>query len=141
MKQGPAAIELAFADGKATGTVAMGGAPKPVSVELGGELFADGVGSDDALASLPLAEGFGTTYRNFDLRQQKVELMQARVTGVESVTVPAGTFLAWKVEVTSAEGQPGQKTIWVAKDSRKVVKVSATVPQMGGAVVTTELQP
>jgi dipeptidyl aminopeptidase/acylaminoacyl peptidase len=141
VKQGPAAIELAFADGKATGTVAMGGEPKPVSVELGGELFADGVGSDDALASLPLAEGFGTTYRNFDLRQQKVELMQARVTGAESVTVPAGTFQAWKVEVTSAEGQPGQKTIWVAKDSRKVVKVSATVPQMGGAVVTTELQP
>jgi dipeptidyl aminopeptidase/acylaminoacyl peptidase len=141
VKQGPAAIELAFADGKATGTVAMGGVPKPVSVELGGDLFADGVGSDDALASLPLAEGFGATYRNFDLRQQKVELMQARVTGVESVTVPAGTFQAWKVEVTSAEGQPGQKTIWIAQDSRKVVKVSATVPQMGGAVVTTELQP
>ena len=141
VKQGPAAIDLAFADGKATGTVAMGGNPKPVSVDLGGELFADGVGSDEALASLPLAEGFSTTYRNFDLRQQKVELMQARVAGVESVTVPAGTFQAWKVEVKSAEGQPGQKTVWIAQDSRKVVKVSATVPQMGGAVVTTELQP
>jgi hypothetical protein len=99
------------------------------------------VGSDEALASLALAEGFSTTYRNFDLRQQKVELMQAQVTGVESVTVPAGTFQAWKLEVKSAEGQPGQKTVWIAKDSRKVVKVSATVPQMGGAVVTTELQP
>jgi len=29
----------------------------------------------------------------------------------------------------------------VAKDSRQVVKTVATVPQMGGAVVTTELQP
>ena len=81
IKQGPAAIELAFADGKATGTVAMGGEPKPVSVELGGELFADGVGSNEALASLPLAEGFGTTYRNFDVRQQKVQLKQAKVDG------------------------------------------------------------
>ena len=140
MKQGPAAIELAFADGKATGTMAMGGEPKPVSVDLGGELFADGVGSNEALAALPLAEGFGTTYRNFDVRQQKVQLKQAKVTATESVTVPAGTFEAWKVEITSAEGEPGQTTIWVAKDSRKVVKVSATLPQMGGAVVTSELQ-
>jgi dipeptidyl aminopeptidase/acylaminoacyl peptidase len=141
IKQGPAAIELTFADGKATGTVAMGGEPKPLSVDLGGDLFADGVGANEAIASLPLAPGFSTTYRNFDVRQQKVQMKQARVTGAESVTVPAGTFEAWKVEIASAEGEPGQTTIWVAKDSRKVVKLSATLPQMGGAVVTSELQP
>ena len=141
IKQGPAAIELTFADGKATGTVAMGGEPKPLSVDLGGDLFADGVGANEAIASLPLAPGFSATYRNFDVRQQKVQMKQARVTGAESVTVPAGTFEAWKVEIASAEGEPGQTTIWVAKDSRKVVKLSATLPQMGGAVVTSELQP
>ena len=82
-----------------------------------------------------------TTFRNFDVQKQKVQLKQAKVTGAESVTVPAGTFEAWKVEITSAEGEPGQTTLWVAKDSRKVVKISATLPQMGGAVVTSELQP
>jgi dipeptidyl aminopeptidase/acylaminoacyl peptidase len=141
VKQGPATIELAFAGGKATGTMAMGGDPKPVSVDLGGDLFADGIATSDAIASLPLAEGYSTSFRNFDIRQQKVQLKQARVAGAESVTVPAGTFQAWKVEVTSAEGEPGQMTIWVAKDSRKVVKTTATIPQMGGAVVTSELQP
>jgi len=141
VKQGPAAIELTFADGKATGTVAMGGPPKRVSVDLGGELFADGVGGHEALAALPLAEGFSTTFRNFDVRQQKVQLKQAKVTAVESVTVPAGTFQAWKVEIASAEGEPGATTIWVAKDTRKVVKMTATLPQMGGATVTSELQP
>ena len=40
-----------------------------------------------------------------------------------------------------AEGEPGQTTIWIAKDTRKVVKTTATIPQMGGAIVTTELQP
>ncbi len=140
VKQGPASVELTFADGKATGTMAIGGAPTPVSADLGGELFADGVGANEAIASLPLAEGFSATYRNFDVRQQKVQLKQARVTGAESVTVPAGTFDAWKVEIASAEGEPGQTTIWVAKDSRKVVKLSATLPQMGNAVVTSELQ-
>jgi len=54
--------------------------------------------------------------------------------------VPAGTFKAWKVEESSAEGEPGTTTIWVATDSRKVVKISATLPQMGGAVLTSELQ-
>ena len=55
--------------------------------------------------------------------------------------MPAGTFEAWKVEIASADGEPGTTTIWVAKDTRKVVKTIATLPQMGGAVVTTELQP
>jgi hypothetical protein len=141
IKQGPAVIELAFEGGKATGTMAMGGDPKPVSVDLGGELFADGAGSHDALGALPLAEGYGTTFRNFDVRQQKVQLKQAKVAGSEKVTVPAGTFEAWKVEIVAADGEPGSTTIWVAKDTRKVVKTTTTLPQMGGAVVTTELQP
>jgi dipeptidyl aminopeptidase/acylaminoacyl peptidase len=141
IKQGPTVIELAFEGGKATGTVALGGEPKPVSVDLGGELFADGAGGSESIGALPLAEGYSTTFRNFDVRQQKVQLKQAKVTGSEKVAVPAGTFDAWKVEIASAEGEPGSTTIWVAKDSRKVVKTVATMPQMGGAVVTTELQP
>jgi dipeptidyl aminopeptidase/acylaminoacyl peptidase len=140
IKQGPAGIDLTFEGGKATGTVAMGGEPKPVSVDLGGDLFADGVGGPEAIGALPLAEGYSTTFRNFDVLQQKVQTKQAKVTGSESVTVPAGTFDAWKVVVASAEGEPGETTIWVAKDTRRVVKTKATLPQMGGAVVTTELQ-
>jgi dipeptidyl aminopeptidase/acylaminoacyl peptidase len=141
IKQGPAVIELAFEGGKATGTMAMGGDPKPVSVDLDGDLFGDGVGGHEAIGALPLADGYGASFRNFDVRQQKVQLKQATVAGSESVTVPAGTFETWKVEIASAEGEPGTTTIWVAKDSRKVVKTVATLPQMGGAVVTTELQP
>ena len=98
-------------------------------------------GGHEAIGALPLAEGYSTTFRNFDVRQQKVQLKQAKVAGSEKVTVPAGTFEAWKVEIASADGEPGSTTIWVAKDTRKVVKTTATLPQMGGAVVTTELQP
>ncbi len=141
LKQGPVTIELTFAEGKATGSMAMGSDAKPVSAALGGELFADGAGGQEALAALALAEGFAVTYRNFDVRQQKVQLKQAKVVGVESVTVPAGTFQAWKVEVTSAEGEPGTTTLWIAQDSRKVVRTVADLPQMGGAVVRMELQP
>jgi hypothetical protein len=63
------------------------------------------------------------------------------VVGAEDVTVAAGTFASWKVETSSAEDEPGGSTLWIDKASRKVVKTSSTLPQMGGAVVTTELQP
>lgn len=141
IKQGPVTIELAFAGGKATGSMGMGAEPKPISAELGGELFADGAGAFEALACLPLAEGYSVTYRNFDPQKQKATLMQVRVAASEEVKVPAGTFQAWKLEVTSASGEPGSTTLWAAKDSRRIVKTAATLPQMGGAVLTLELQP
>ena len=140
VKQGPVTIELEFKGGKATGSMAMGADPKPISVDLGGDLYADGAGAWEALARLPLAEGYSATFRNFDVQRSKPTLKQVKVTGQEEVTVAAGTFKAWKAEVTSAEGDPGSTTLWIATDSRKVVKTSATVPQMGGAVVTSELQ-
>jgi len=71
----------------------------------------------------------------------KEKLYRMKVAGVESVTVPAGTFEAWKLEIASAEGDPGSQTIWVDKATRKVVKHAAVLPQMGGAVMTSELTP
>ena len=62
-----------------------------------------------------------------------------KVIGLESVTVPVGTFEAYKVEITNADGSGDKTYIWVAKDTRKVLKTSATVAQMNGAVITTEL--
>ena len=140
VKQGPVSLELAFAGGKVTGSVAMGGPSKPVSADLGGDLFADGSGTFESIASLPLAEGFNVTYRNFDVQKQKVALKQARVLGSEEVKVPAGTFQTWKVATGSADGEPGGATAWIDKASRKVVKVSAVLPNAGGAILTTELQ-
>lgn len=140
IKQGPVAIDLSFADDKASGTMSMNGQSKPVEVDLGGRLYADGAGANAALAALPLAEGYTTTYRNFDVQKQKLALKQLKVLGTEEVTVPAGTFKTWKVELTSADGEPGTTTIWVNSDTRQVVKLSATLPQMGGAVLTSELQ-
>ena len=63
IKQGPMTIELAFAGGKATGTMAMGAEPKPVSVDLGGPLFADGNAAHD-LARLACRSPRGTRRRS-----------------------------------------------------------------------------
>jgi hypothetical protein len=137
--QGPVVIDLDFSGNKAAGKMSMNGQEQPISVDLGGALFADGAGGDQVIAALPLAEGYTTTFRNFDVQTQKVKLLQLSVAGVETVTVPAGKFDAYRVEITSADGGSDKKTLWVAKDSHKVVKASAVVAAMGGAVVTGEL--
>jgi hypothetical protein len=137
--QGPIAIDLDFSGDKAAGKMSMNGQDRPIAADLGGPLFADGAGEHQVIACLPLAEGYTATFRNFDVQTQKVKLEQLSVSGVESVTVPAGKFDAYRVEITSADGGADKQTVWVAKDTHKVVKVSAVVASMGGAVVTQEL--
>ncbi|HEY2362008.1 MAG TPA: alpha/beta fold hydrolase [Candidatus Angelobacter sp.] len=139
MKGGQASIDLDFAGNKAAGNVNMGGQDKPVAVDLGGPLFANAAGAKQSISCLPLAEGYTTTYRNFDVQKQTVKLMQLKVTGVEKVTVPAGTFDAYKVEITSADGGADKETLWVARDSHKPVKETMVLPAMGGALLTQEL--
>ncbi|MFN2637255.1 MAG: alpha/beta fold hydrolase [Gemmatimonadaceae bacterium] len=139
IKQGPATVEVSFANNKATGKMSMNGQDRPIAADLGGDLFADGSGTNDAIAALPLAEGYTTTFRNFDVMQQRVKPRVLTVLGSEKVTVPAGTFDAWKVQVTPAEGTGETTTLWVNKSDRRVVKVTNLLPQMNGAVATAEL--
>ena len=137
--QGPVMFDLDFKDNKASGTMTVNGQSKPVAVDLGGVLFGDGAGDFDALATLPLAEGYAVSFRNMDLEKQKLDVKNLKVVGMESVTVPAGTFSAYKVEIVSADNEADKTTIWIAKDSRQVAKVSSVLPQLNGAILTTEL--
>jgi dienelactone hydrolase len=139
LTQGPVAIVLDFAGNKASGKITMNGEDHVVAVDMGGPIIADAAGGDQVIACLPLAVGYSTTFRNFDVQTQKVKLVQLSVPSVETVTVPAGNFEAFRVEVASTDGSADKKTVWVAKDSRKVVKASAVVASMGGAVLTQEL--
>jgi len=141
VKQGPVTIEYEVKDNKASGKMNTGTQDRPIEVDLGGPLFADAAGSTHVIATLPLKEGYSTVFRNFDVQKQKPKLMQLQVTGTESVTVAAGTFDTYKVELTSAEGGPDKTTLWVAKDSRKPVKISSVLPQVSGATMTAELVP
>jgi dipeptidyl aminopeptidase/acylaminoacyl peptidase len=139
VRQGPLAIRLTFEGGQAGGTVAMGGPEQEIDVELGGELFADGAASYRAVAALPLEEGYTATFRNFDVQRMRATVKRLRVAVVERVTVPAGSFEAWRIQIGSVEGEPGDQTVWIDTASRRVVKISATMPQAGGAVATVEL--
>jgi len=141
VKQGPVAINVDYTDKKATGTMSMNGKDQAISADLDGALFADSAGAHQSIAALPLADGYSTAFRNFDLQKQKLKLMQLKVEGTDNVTVPAGTFDAYRVEITSGDGGADKTTVWIAKESRKPVKVSEVLPQMGGATLTAELLP
>jgi len=139
VKQGPMSIQVDYKDNKATGSLNMNGQDKPIDADVGGPIFADSVGASQSIACLPLAENYSATFRNFDLQKQKPKLMQLKVTGSEQVTVPAGVFDAYRVEVSSADGGPEKTTMWIARDSRKSVKLSAVLTEMNGATLTVEL--
>lgn len=139
INQGPLVIELDFKDGKAAGSMTMNGQATPISKELGGVLVGDGAGAFDVMGRLPLAAGYTTRLRNFDVQKQKVQWKQLKVVGMETITVPAGSFEAYKLEITDVENDADKQTVWIAKDTHRVLKIMATLPSMGGAVLTSEL--
>jgi hypothetical protein len=117
----------------------MGGPEQPINADLGGAIFADGGASFNAIGALPLAEGYTTTFRNFDVQKAKPSLKQLTVAGNESVTVAGGKFETFKVEITSADGGNDKTTVWIDKATRVPVKISAVLASMGGATMTGEL--
>jgi len=139
--QGPISYQFDVKDGKAVGAMTMNGQERPIDIALPGPLFADGAGGPQAVGALPLATGYKTTFYNMDMKKLKVKLMELEVTGEEKVTVPAGTFDAWKLVVTS-EADGNQKLyFWIDTKSRRFVKASSVLAEMGGAQMTVELQP
>ena len=55
--------------------------------------------------------------------------------------MPAGTFEAFKVEITSADNDVDKTTVWIAKDTRRVLKISAVLAALNGGTITSELMP
>lgn len=140
VKQGPVTINATYSADKVTGSMGMNGQNKPLEAKLDGALFADGAGDGLQLATLPLKEGYSTTFRNFDVTKQQTKAFSLNVIAKESVTVPAGTFETYKVEIKPTDGGPGDRTLFVATDgSGRVVKDMATIAEMGGAKMVSEL--
>ncbi|MBL8232304.1 MAG: prolyl oligopeptidase family serine peptidase [Bryobacterales bacterium] len=141
VKQGPVAIQMNVEGNQIAGTMSMNGQERPIKASVGGPLFADAAGANLVIGALPLADGYSTVIRNFDLQKQKEKLVNLAVKASEKVTVAAGSFDAFQVELTPADGSAGKIQVWIAKDTRMPVKIQASMPQMGGATMTAELQP
>lgn len=137
IQQGPMQIALAFADSLATGTITTNGHSRPIAAALCGPLVADGAGAFLVVGRLPLAAGYRTTLRHLAVQKGAETIQQLAVLGSERAVVPAGTFDAWKVELSEAGSTTGSATtIWVDRSSLLPVKFSTS---QGPVTITMEL--
>ncbi|MEW5930199.1 MAG: insulinase family protein [Gemmatimonadota bacterium] len=84
------------------------------------------------LAVADLAPGKTIAFPTFNAQSGSAAPVSFKVSGEEKVTVPAGTFDTWKVELSG----PQPATVWVRKDAPHVTVKQA----LQGQPVTIELQ-
>ena len=121
---------VTIANGKATGTVQQPGPggvqTVPVDVAIPAGTILDGA---DALLipTIDFSDGLSVSFKTFDGKSGKTKDYTLKVVGKESVTVPAGTFEAWKTEVTSDE----TAQIWVSTaEPRKILMLRLESQQL-----------
>ncbi|UCG51452.1 MAG: prolyl oligopeptidase family serine peptidase [Candidatus Latescibacterota bacterium] len=141
-KQGGASVTVNYSETAIKGMIAMSGREMPLNSELEAPVYGSDTALDVVMCSLPLAPGYKTTLRTFDILSQSVKIMSLEVAGMESVTVPAGTFEAFKIELKNMDGEPGGGTVYISNDAKHhmVRSVMQLPPMMGGGTVTSELQ-
>jgi dipeptidyl aminopeptidase/acylaminoacyl peptidase len=139
LKQGPMTIGISFGPDLIDGTIA-GPMNMPISVKKSGAVLSDGAGVELPLSTAPLAEGYAAGLKVFDIMGGRVKEMNARVTGAEKVTTPAGTYDTHVVEIKPVEGGNEGMKIWITKETRMIVKSETILPAaMGGGTVISEL--
>ena len=95
---------------------------------------------DVSVLALPLAEGYETLARTFELIHATAHWRIA-VVGLEAVQTPAGTFESYKVALTCLDNDSFSATTWVTKEApyRIVRRESAAVRELGQGRMVMEL--
>jgi dipeptidyl aminopeptidase/acylaminoacyl peptidase len=115
------------------GEISMGSQVVPIDVSLAAPVAPDGSALEIAVVALPLAEGYETTLRMFDVVAMKVRPWSLKVVGVEKAEVPAGSFDAYKVTIEPLDGGADTTTMYVGVESpRCLLSKSAKLPAMAG---------
>ncbi|MGH7701356.1 MAG: insulinase family protein, partial [Gemmatimonadales bacterium] len=126
-RAGPQSMEthLTYANGRVQGRATIpqpSGTPKTIEVDTA---IVEGTIDDNAVAlvvpALPLAPGKTFRLMVFSSGEGALKPLTVRVGAAESITVPAGTFAALKVEL---EGMQVPMALYVSDDTpRRVVKI------------------
>jgi dipeptidyl aminopeptidase/acylaminoacyl peptidase len=141
VRQGTATVVIDFTGTKVKGAIKMGAQEMPIDLALPAPAFGDGSALETIVGTLPLAPGYETTLRVFDFQLQKTRSMSLKVDGTESVTVPAGTYECFNVEIRPIDGESGASRIYVsAKDPHCMIRGTFELPpQMGGGTIAIDL--
>ena len=133
LEQGPVKMTLDYSDTAVVGEVLMpSGAKMPVNVTLDGPVVGH---LETAVEAMPLAAGFATEVVAFQPATGSVQRILVEVAGAEPVDVPAGSFDAYRLTLSAADGLSG--TLWVTEAKpHRAVKSDLTQPAMGGRIVS-----
>jgi len=139
--QGMAVISVDYSPESVTGKITAGPQEIPIMVQLRAPVFGDGPALDIALLGMGLSEGGETTIRTLDLNMQKSRIMKVHVAGIEDVTVPAGTYTCYRLELQPIDDPSGKSSVWITVDETyKIIKKTDVLPaQIGGGTATMEL--
>lgn len=139
-KQGMADIRVKFLGDKIEGNIDAGPQKMPINAKIDVPVITDGSGLAMVLETLPIKKGFSAKYNEFDLMSAKAKGFILKVIGTEKVSVPAGEFDVFKLEIKEANGEGETNYIYVNSSDQKLIKlVSKLGPQMGGGTLTFEL--
>jgi dipeptidyl aminopeptidase/acylaminoacyl peptidase len=138
--QGMATMWFKFSKEAVEGKIVAGPQEMPINAKLSGPVLPEGAGIEIPVGTLPLAEGYTATVDVFNTMKAKSRKMTVRVTGMEKVTVSAGTFDTYKVEVTPQDDEGGGSKLWIAHDDRRTVRTETQLSaEMGGGTMVAEL--
>lgn len=139
-KQGMATMWFKFTKEGVEGKIVAGPQEMPINAKLTGPVLPEGAGVEIPVGTLPLAEGYAASVEVFNTMQAKARKMTVRVTGTEKVTVSAGTFDTYKVEITPQDDEAGGSKLWIARDDLRAVRSETQLPaQAGGGTMVSEL--
>ena len=142
VEQGPATIEVNYGAESVTGTI-RAGQEIPINVKLDAPAFGADGALETTILGLALDADYRTTVRAVEIgMQQRVRYHSVEVLGAETVTVPAGEFETWKVQVEPIDDEGGGQTLWITREPPRImVRAETTLPpQMGGATVSSQLE-
>lgn len=139
-KQGMAKINISFTPSSVEGKILAGPQELPMNAKLSAPVLSEGAGVELAISTLPLTEGYKTTILAFDLMAAKEKKMLLAVIALERIILDGGTFDAFKIQLSAADGEGGTNTLWIDKQTRRVAKKETDLPvQMGGGKMVTEM--
>jgi dipeptidyl aminopeptidase/acylaminoacyl peptidase len=140
VSQAGGTVNLTFTNNAVDGMIIMGPQEMPVKSRLPSPAITDGVGTELPVSVLPLADGYKTSLSTFDIMSAKVKILLLEVKSSEKITAASATSDTWKIEMKPQEDDGSLTTMWIAKDTRTVVKTESKLPAaMGGSTVTMEL--
>jgi len=128
VKQGGQSFEFNITDDKISGMM-MG---KEVESAIKGAFLMDGAGYDLLIARFPLAEGYKTSFSNFDFMTQKMKTMKLEVLGKDNGQ--------WKVKVYNNENEKENAIMWIDTNRKLATKMEMILPAMGNAKFTSVLK-